>query len=556
MDLKLRNRLASFVLPPSTSNWVTTLALLKELLKTWVHDVNHSRTIYPAEGETESTPETLRRVTLDSLPVEILENICSNLCMHCRVSHIVDVSPSDVACAHEEQHALSCLSRTSRIFRAVAQPMVFHYYHSRTHPDNDSDDCWEDLVETREMETLESFLRTILERPDLARSVKALAFYAFKASRTHDVPLEIQDLFRQAGKAAGFKDLPNYARVNSKWLQEAAIMMTPSLQELLLHRTSREGLPYLKYSPNQLPNLKYLVLPGRASLHDKSYHLQEMQDLLVKTQNLEVLLASDSDCGADIPTREWWRWEDWTAPLSNLRNFSLHGLDPENVAKVLKSCPKLEDFEYFCDIDKYSVLQPEHLEPLRPQLRRICYTGTTWENANGTSQEVIDHVTGCMKWDTSLRADFNFGHFQNLEVLEVEQMLLYGPVFSKDERAVRFEALKETGPEMFMSTLPWSLQVLHIGMVLAWPEMYRDLLGMTEKIYRFKDLKTVVVDPYECPPEDEVQKLTETFAQYGIEFQVGQTTQIPFSRGMMGVRPGHSEPAHSAGLTFPLEELE
>ncbi|CAM1510606.1 Fc.00g009410.m01.CDS01 [Cosmosporella sp. VM-42] len=510
--------------------------------------------------EAESEPATPTHLSLDRLPVEILTQICRNLCMHCRCSHIVDVSPEEAFQAHEEQQALSRLSRTSRWLRLAAQPILFHYYHSQTHPDVYDGCSWENSmhVKRNENETLEGFVRTILERPHLAKSVKALSFFAFRSNAPRDLAPKTRALFRRAGKIAGFKEFSTYEDVDSKWLQEVAIMMTPFLEQLLLHRTSGEGLEYLKDSPHRLPKLKYLVLPGRPAEFHESYHIQEMQDLLVKAENLDVLAASDCDCGTDIPSREWWRMEAWTTPLSNLRTLSLHGLDPENVAKVLRFCPALDDFEYFCDLNKYTVLQPEHLDPVRDRLRRICYTGTSWENAKATPSAVADLVASVMSWDPQLRADFSFGNFPKLEVLEVEQMLLYGPVFSfeAEEREARFETLREIGPELFMATLPGSLQILHIGMVLAFHELYRDLLGMSRKLYRFPNLRIVAVDLHDMEyvfHDEDVEYLTAAFAAEGVQFRLGYAPDEPFARGMMGPRPGHAEPSVNKALAFPLE---
>ena len=537
----------------------TTCIWPKGFIDFAIHGANNPQPRHPAAMEATPEPRNSRHLSLDGLPVEILTQICRNLCMHCRLPHIVDVSPQEAAQAHEEQQALSRLSRTSSWLRFTAQPVLFHYYHSHSQPDVYSSHSWwgDSLALTREIETLEGFLRAILERPDLANSVKALSFFSFKTVRSGDLPPKTQALFRRAGQSAGFKELPTYDHVDFKWLQEVAIMMTPFLGQLLLHRSSQEGLQYLKDSPHKLPNLKYLVLPGRGEDFEESYHIQEMQDLFVKAQNLDVLAASDCDCGTDIPSREWWRMEAWTTPLSNLRTLSLHGLDPENVAKILLFCPALEDFEYFCDLNKYTVLQPEHLDPVRDRLRRICYTGLTWENANTVPQEVANLVANVMAWDPHLRADFNFGNFPKLEILEVEQMLLYGPVFvfEEEERAAQFEALREIGPELFMSSLPGSLQILHIGLVLAWRELYRDLLGMSRKLYRFPNLKIVAVDLHglEYGLQSEVEYLTDAFAAEGVAFRLGLMPEVAFSRGMMGMRPGHAEPSGLKTLTFPLE---
>ncbi|KAH6999641.1 hypothetical protein EDB80DRAFT_119551 [Ilyonectria destructans] len=515
-----------------------------------LHGANHS----PNPAMT--SPGKLRHLSLADLPIEIIAAICRNLCMHCRLAHVVDLPARAVATCLEEQQALSRLSRTSRRFRLTAQPILFHFYHTGIQPDPSSPEWWGDAVaRNREIETLESFLRTLLERPDLAKLVRALAFFALRTVRARDVPPATQVLFRQAGERAGFQALSTYDHVESKWLQEATIMAAPFLEQLLIYRSSQEGLHYLRDSPFYLPHLKYLVLPGQDKNPDECCHIQEMQDVLAKAQNLEELAASDCDCGTDIPLRERFRTEPWNTALSSLRRLSLHGLDPDNLAKILRRSPVLEDLEYFCDMDKYTILQHDHLEPIRDTLRRICYTTTTWEHAQGTSEDVIELVSGFLRWDQTLRGDMNFSDFPELEIIEVEQLLLYGPVFDYQERDQRFESLKDVCPELFMASLPSSLRILHIGMVLAWPELHRDLMGMMQKLFRFPELRVVAVDPYEPPPAKQVKELKDAFAAKGVTFCLGQTTQTPFSRGMLGVRPGHSEPSNT-DLCFRLQHVQ
>jgi hypothetical protein len=330
-------------------------------------------------------------------------------------------------------------------------------------------------------------------------------------------------------------------------------MAAPFVEQLLIYRSSQEGLQYIRDSPFYLPNLKYLVLPGQGKNPDECCHIQQMQDVLAKAQNLEVLTASDADCGTDIPLRERFRAEPWDTALSSLRRLSLHGLDPDNLAKILRRSPVLEDLEYFCDMDKYTVLQHNHLGPVSQSLRRLCYTSTTWEHTSGGVQDIIEQVSTFLRWDSSLRGDASFADFPRLEILEIEQLLLYGPVFDdQEERKQRFESMKESGPEIFMASFPSSLRILHIGMVLAWPEMHRDLLGMAEKLYRFQNLSVVAVDPYEEPPEEQIKELEDAFMAKGVVFRIGQTTQVPFGRGMLGVRPGHPERLSGRELKFPL----
>ncbi|KAI6756827.1 hypothetical protein HG530_011425 [Fusarium avenaceum] len=496
-----------------------------------------------------------RQLSIGDLPVEIFAAICRNLCVHCQHAHVVDLPPDEIDHAIEAQQALSRLSRTCRRFRNIAQPILYHCYHSGRQSElSNSPEWWADAdARRREVETLETFLRTLLERPDLAKHVRAVAFFALREVTARQISKETQALFRQAGERAGFRALPTYEQVDSKWLQEASIMAAPFVEQLLIYRSSQEGLQYIRDSPFYLPNLKYLVLPGQGKNPDECCHIQQMQDMLAKAQNLEVLAASDADCGTDIPLRERFRAEPWDTALSSLRRLSLHGLDPDSLAKILRRSPVLEDLEYFCDMDKYTVLQHNHLAPVSRSLRRLCYTSTTWEHTSGGAQDIIEQVSIFLRWDSSLRGDASFADFPRLEILEIEQLLLYGPLFDdQEERRQRFESMKESGPEIFMASLPSSLRILHIGMVLAWPEMHRDLLGMAEKLYRFQNLSIVAVDPYKEPPQEEIKELEDAFMAKGVVFRIGQTTQVPFGRGMLGVRPGHPERLSERELKFPL----
>lgn len=469
---------------------------------------------------------------------------------------MIEASSHLIESAREEQQALSRLSRTSKWLRLNAQPVLYHYFHTGTRDSwGEAEDWGHDSEHTGRVEQFECFLRTILQRPDLAESIRAFAFFGCKDVRTNPVPSNTQLLFRQARNFASFEALSSYDNVSLGWMQELALFVAPFLEQLLIYRPALEGFQHLKHSPLNLPHLKYLVLPGRSGHQEKCYHLQETKDLLNKAENLRALTVVDCDCGSDITLRERFRGDPWDASLKSVRKLSIDGLDPNNLEKVLHSCPNLEDLEYLCDMDKYTVLQEDQLKPVRPSLRRLCYTGTTWELAKGKPQEVIDVVTQFLKWDRTLKADMSLSDFPSLQVLRIEQLLLYGPVFNEDERAQRFEESRETGPEIFMARLPKSIRVLHIGMVLAWPELYRDLKGLSTQLVRFPELVTVAVDPYEPPPARDVKELERLFGKHGVSFSLGRTTQSAFARGMLGSRPGHPEPVEGTNMSFALEDI-
>src|SRR6478736_7546654 len=152
-----------------------------------------------------------RQLSIGDLPVEIFTAICRNLCVHCQHAHVVDLPPDEIDHAIEAQQALSRLSRTCRRFRNTAQPILYHCYHSGRQSDSSSSpEWWGDTdARRREVETLEGFLRTLLERPDLAKHVRALAFFALREVTARQISEETQALFRQAGERAGSRALPS-----------------------------------------------------------------------------------------------------------------------------------------------------------------------------------------------------------------------------------------------------------------------------------------------------------------------------------------------------------
>ncbi|KAF5962604.1 hypothetical protein FBULB1_14007 [Fusarium bulbicola] len=113
------------------------------------------------------SPTTTPTSWLESLPTEILQDICSHFCPHCQgkslipqfhlpftVDHATD---RDTTSANAEAvRDLCALSRVSRRPREVAQPILYHEFPS---------------LELRRGR-LEPYLRTVIARPDLAVAVK------------------------------------------------------------------------------------------------------------------------------------------------------------------------------------------------------------------------------------------------------------------------------------------------------------------------------------------------------------------------------------------------
>lgn len=72
--------------------------------------------------------DNARRRDLIDLPVEILEQICSCLCLHCRVDCVPEIPQAAMEKAFEDQTALARLSQTCKHLRDIVQPTLFHWF--------------------------------------------------------------------------------------------------------------------------------------------------------------------------------------------------------------------------------------------------------------------------------------------------------------------------------------------------------------------------------------------------------------------------------------------
>lgn len=508
-----------------------------------------------------------------SLPTELISAICRLLCFHCRVGRVVDATSGAVTAAHEDQMAISALSQCSRGLCDIAQPILFHWYH-----DSEEEDY------RRQEKHLECFVEAIIRNPNLAASVKALGLYQpelkrncsglsyaqARARRTY----EVDSIFRPTALSLGPGHLER--RANSSLpalfveLRDLAIALSPALSQLCFHDvpvpTEDEAADYNWTSWSYpLPSLITLVFPGartRIPAEEDTYHIREAANLLRHAPNLHTLIAPDCGGGG---RRHLFRDDDdddddaaWDVPLPALRTLSLNGIAMPAFARILHRCPALQDLEYHdapASEREWVVLDlARHLGHLRGTLRRLCYSvffreyhaPSDLEDGGDSGNGVYFYCGARYDDGPGMEPDgLGFAGFERLEVLEVEQVLLYGPVFAPSETEFPADGicLRETTGEDFLAKMPASLRRLRVGGVIYWPAMYRDLLALVEQRARFPRLEAVAIEVYMAPPRDEGEHLAEVFAAAGVAYSITQAVTMPRadSRGLLPARPGRPE---------------
>ena len=275
---------------------------------------------------------------MDGLPTEIITNICTLLCSHCyEVIEQNDGPPDFDQPTHQpDQDALLSLCLTSSRLRDIAQTTLYHRVY----------------LETFRVDRLVSLLRTILSRPDLARSVEHLSVSEMNACTLNDADWE---LFTQAA-------LSSHLALAEPWYLEARspgdsytcqlmigllILHLPCISALKLEITQDQSCECSFVAappPSALSKLRVLYLHHFSGFMSY-FSVSDFSTILQLARNLNYL--SVSGCGS-IPTR---------LPLTNVTSLSLEDswLSVASMDHILSSCGGLEQFSYSCTRSRHGV---------------------------------------------------------------------------------------------------------------------------------------------------------------------------------------------------------
>ncbi len=510
--------------------------------------MDHAITVLPPQARRQEP-----NVGIINLPNEILHEICCHLCLHCHHECVVIVDFDLRLDAFEDQKALARLSQCSQRLRKIAQPVLFHWYQSDEEEDEPGG--------YEELDRFVSFMRPILRHPTLAASTRALALYnprMFPEESHHVTSSDPEGSFGRAFEAVGGSLLQLWRNNGGEklyldQLQMLAMASTPALSQLRVSRESdffnraRGVWSYL------MPNLKCLTFfagDGSGGLGDDSNDVKFAMSLLRHAPNLESLVALDCWGEWMIHSRVYFVERPWGLLLTNLKRLSLNDVTLNQLVPILDICPLLEDLEYFDD-HRLLGLPPMGLTPvigrLRTTLRRLCYSILPVYAPEACDDPPLEELR-----DNQNQIFYKYGEpvenvypdlsgFPVLEVLELEQLVLYGPVFPTLEDPREDRSSQITTPEHILRRLPPSLRQLRIGCVGYWPTVHRDLLALAEEpSRRFPRLQAVTVEVFEAPPEHQHRHLDERLSSVlGVSLVVCYVARSHYNpTGLLSARSG------------------
>lgn len=381
---------------------------------------------------------------MDRLPVEIVHQICRLLCPHCQCpTAFPNADTNDTVVS---KASLARLARTCKSMCAIVQPFVFHYYATGNLPDifviPDSRYWFHGGPCRTNNDNLWGFLRSIMQRPDLAKYVQALQlvtpgntesilFWKEQPGADETAHAIMQNAKVEFGPA-GFEmfrkyftagDLessskplnPTLCQITSPMahhvLAQLVILLCPSLSTLLL--TSCFAPFYgqlLRLSKRTLPALKTIGLLS----HSQGEHYSTTGPLLSLAPNLETIYAHDLTC-PHPPVGSWGTTWDWEGAIPNVRKVVLQHISIEDVRSLVRSCPQL------CELRCVFTVSPWFVEPIR--CRDIV---TALAPVHKTLQWLTFRIVIQLgiHYDTAI---WSLGHFETLEELSIQQDAIYGP---------------------------------------------------------------------------------------------------------------------------------
>ncbi|MBE3047135.1 hypothetical protein IMZ48_32350 [Candidatus Bathyarchaeota archaeon] len=469
--------------------------------------------------------------------MEIGDQIWSLLCLHCQDPEAFPHADSpDVRL---NKASLSRLARTSKRMYDIVQPFVYHYYATGNLPVKIANGIEKDSTTyPSDDDKLPAFLRTVIQRPDLAAHATALQLVASENLRgcTADVLPVLTAASEVVGLSYGLRIVESLQKDESapythpltyydahkreefrtgvhKWLEELTILLLPNIERLSITRDYIAEYFHLEESGRQLPALRTVALMGW-------YHVHEPMALFAAAPRLETLYAIgacalfDNNC--------WTEYGPWSLKLAGLRKLTVTDLKPlKDLELLLECCHALSEL-HFSHVHLHDYWDAAQLmlslAPVKGQLRHLTLT---WVPINYDSDpEEPDPYSYEWTLEYGKQHDTvdSFREFVNLEVLVIDQAALC----QREDRLIPSDRL--------VNFLPASIREVHFYFV------YRSFLAALETLAyeaprRFPHLRVVhisLADRIEVHRVKELEDMrcfTRIAREVGIEVRWG-TTQI------------------------------
>lgn len=377
---------------------------------------------------------------MDVFPTEVLVIIYRSLCFHC--AHPEKFPNADIPDTRASKAALAHICRLSKRHQSIAQPILYHYYATGNLIQERKEYLPSDKTYApREDDKLPHFVRTILQRPDLAVNIRSLQLVNNRICN-ETFPTDVTSLIVRANKALGieFPDerglegtvadtlegiFPVNETLNSlipdgdpyegiygrtypdkvhQWIAELAIVSTTNLETLFVARPYpvwdflEGGWSVLEQldtyqratSRGRLHALRRLGLTG----HGENFNLNEWEHLFWAAPNLDTLYAIGCDAWEDgaimVDIDDFWA-VDRTLSLPSLRKLVIECtcLQMEDFTKtVLVNCQQLQHIEYYRNTYP-APQQPRYLTlaqifgPVKDRLETlVCVKWAPWNKSN------------------------------------------------------------------------------------------------------------------------------------------------------------------------------
>jgi hypothetical protein len=201
----------------------------------------------------------------------------------------------------------------------------------------------------------------------------------------------------------------------------------------------------------------------------------------------------------------------WALSMSTLKSLALRSLAHGQLNGILNSCPILEELECYSWFPSQS-----ELVPFDSTLKRLCCLDTPRARSKSADGRFWTWYQSML---LAQRNGLDFSQFLRLEVLEIDQLLAYAPLFEFDELVARrvFDIkLNTSGPPF--SQLPSSLRVLQISNVMLPHELCRYLRHLHHSLSRLSSLDVIRITPGNDLSKDSIDEFTALVLTADVKF--------------------------------------